>query len=125
MYLFWHDLRRLARHGRPALGRVVLGLALLIVLATIYSVQFPIAEISDLSSTYIQDRRRLNGFGAQLHFVINLVQLILLVVLTPAVCGSALTTERVRGTLDLLRISEASPSAIVCGKFAARFVYPL
>ena len=123
MYLFWHELRRLARHGRPALGRVVLGLALLIVLAAIYSVRFPIAEISDLSTTYIQDRRRLNGFGAQLQFVINLVQLILLVVVTPAVCGGALTSERVRGTLDLLRMSEASPFAIVLGKFAARFVY--
>jgi ABC-type transport system involved in multi-copper enzyme maturation permease subunit len=123
MYLFWHELRRLARHGRLALGRVGLGLALLIVLATIFSVRFPIAEITDLSSTYIQDKRRISGFGSQLHFVINLVQLVLLVVATPAVCGGALTTERVRGTLDLLRMSEVSPVGIVLGKFAGRFVY--
>jgi ABC-type transport system involved in multi-copper enzyme maturation permease subunit len=123
MYLFWHDLRRLARHGRPALGRVVLGLSLLIVLATVYSIRFPVAELSDLSTTYIHDGRRMSGFGAQLYFVINVVQLVVLVVVTPAVCGGAFAVERVRGTLDLLRISEASSLAIVLGKFAARFVY--
>ena len=101
----------------------MLGLTLLLVLATFYSVRFPIAGLSDLSSTYIQDRRRIDGFVSHLHFVIHLVQLILLIVVTPAVCGGALATERVRGTLDLLRISEASPLTIVLGKFAARFVY--
>src|SRR5262245_53684965 len=123
MNQFWHDLRRLARRGRPVNGRIVLGLILLTTLATSFAIWFPNGHVSDLSSTLIRDRRHLTGFGGKFVQIISVLQLIVVVSATPIVCGGALPVERARGTLDLLRISQALPAAIILGKFGASFVY--
>jgi ABC-type transport system involved in multi-copper enzyme maturation permease subunit len=123
MSLFWHDLRRLSRRGHPVLGRIVIGLSLLIALAMGFVKSFPNAHLSDLSTTFIGDRRQVTGFGQQFVQVISYLQLIAVVAVTPVVCGGALAAERARGTLDLLRLSQASPARIIMGKFAARVLY--
>lgn len=123
MYLFWHDLRRLARRGRPALGRTLFGAILLVVLGMVFAQWFPTVRIDQFETTFIPPRRGLDRFGVTWMLTVSAVQLAFVVFMTPLVCGGALCYERTRGTLDLLRLSQSPPMAIVFGKFAARFIH--
>src|SRR5262245_39546668 len=124
MFLFWHDLRRLARRGRPTLGRIVLGFALLAVVAAGFSHWFPSANPIEFSTALSREYAvRLSRFAVLLLHAILWLQLAVVLVMTPVLCSGAIADERSNGTLDLLRMSHASPAAILLAKFAAPTVH--
>lgn len=105
------------------MGRIGFGAILLVVLGASFAQWFPTVQFHQLATTYIPPRRGLDRFGTYWVLAVAVVQLTAIVLFTPLVCGGALAFERVRGTLDLLRLSRATPMEIVFGKFGARFAY--
>ena len=115
--VFAHELTVLARRGYQPRLRAGLVVVLLVVLLLTYVAAFGWDAVG--GNTPSIDPR--SGRFAERFAVTTLaVQLLAVVVLTPAVVGSAITEERDRGTLDLLRTSRLTDREIVVGKLLAR-----
>jgi ABC-type transport system involved in multi-copper enzyme maturation permease subunit len=57
--------------------------------------------------------------GVMVFGFLTTVQLYLLALVTPALAAGAVTEERVRGTFDLLLVSEMGPASIILGKYGS------
>lgn len=115
--VFAHELMVLARRGYQPRLRAGLAVILLIVLFIAYAAEFGWDALRGLTPTV--DPR--SGRFAETFAITTLgVQLLAVVVLTPAIVGATMTEERARGTLDLLRTTNLIDREIVFGKLLAR-----
>jgi ABC-type transport system involved in multi-copper enzyme maturation permease subunit len=120
--LFYYELVRLARRGRSTLLRCNYALALLLALFLAYRARFP--EYDPWSRSFLPAKplsavemsRLAEGFVYSIFWV----QTLAVFVLAPVYLGSAVTEDRERGTLDLLRMTHLSAREIVLGKLFAR-----
>ncbi len=115
--VFTHELTVLARRAQQPRLRVGLVVVLLAGLLLTYVQFFGWEAVTGATPT--MDPRR-GRFAERFALTVLAVQLLAVVVLTPAVVGSAVTEERDRGTLDLLRTTGLSDREIVVGKLLAR-----
>ena len=115
--VFAHELTVLARRGDQPRLRAGLVVVLLLVLLLTYAARFGWDAVGGETPTVDP---RSSQFAETFAVTTLAVQLLAVVVLTPAVVGSAITEERERGTLDLLRTTALSDREIVVGKLLAR-----
>ena len=115
--VFAHELTVLARRAQQPRLRVGLVVVLLAGLLLTYVQFFGWEAVT--GTTPMTDPRR-SRFAERFALTVLAVQLLAVVVLTPAVVGSAVTEERDRGTLDLLRTTALADREIVVGKLLAR-----
>jgi ABC-type transport system involved in multi-copper enzyme maturation permease subunit len=123
--LFRYELTRLARRGlQPRLRAVFAGL-LLGALLLIYLQEFPgvspVRVLFHLGEPLRIDRG--SRFGERFLVSFLFVQLMVVMVATPAVVGGALAEEKERGSLDFLLATPLTDREIVLGKVAARLVF--
>jgi ABC-type transport system involved in multi-copper enzyme maturation permease subunit len=123
--LFRHELTRLARRGlqpklRAAFAGLLLGALLLTYLKT-FPGQSPVRVLVGVDRPLsIEEAAR---FGERFLDSFLVVQMVVIVVITPAVAGSAIAEEKERGSLDFLLCSPLSSREIVLGKLAARLLF--
>jgi ABC-type transport system involved in multi-copper enzyme maturation permease subunit len=67
----------------------------------------------------------MNELGKLIFYSIVLLELLLVAILSPALTAGAISSERERGTFDLLRTTLLSSSALVFGKLGAAIAYIL
>ena len=115
--VFAHELTVLARRGYQPRLRAGLVAGLLGVLLLLYAGQFGWDAVAGRTPDIDP---RTSRFGERFAVTVLAVQLVAVMVLTPAVVGSAVTEERDRGTLDLLRTTALTDREIVTGKLLAR-----
>jgi ABC-type transport system involved in multi-copper enzyme maturation permease subunit len=123
--LFRYELTRLARRGlQPKLRAVFAGLllgALLLTYLNTFSGQNPVRVLVRVDQPLsIEEAAR---FGERFLISFLVVQLVVVVIATPAVVGGAIAEEKERGSLDFLLSSPLSAREIVLGKMAARLVF--
>lgn len=123
--MFWYELVRLTRRGQqPILRSVVVG-ALLIGLMITYIQQSPGTAIDAILNPN-QFRLSIDQtaqFSRTFFIAFLIVQLSVVVLITPTVAGSAIAEEKERGSLDYLRASLLSNREIILGKLVARLVF--
>ena len=119
--LFWYELVALARRGlQPRLRALLVGL-LLVGLFVTYLWEFRGLEVAALfGGARIDQSAR---FAANFLNAFLIAQLVVVILITPAMVGGAITEEKEHGTLDFLRTSLLSNREIVLGKFAARLAF--
>lgn len=59
------------------------------------------------------------GFMKGLYYFLTIGQMVMLILMVPAVTAASISGERQRGTLDILLVSSASPWTIILGKIQA------
>src|SRR4051812_45719234 len=117
MTVFFLDLLRTARRGRPALLRALYALALLAALGGLFVRSFPGALAFDPQVVARETGAALMArFAGQFAAVCAAVQLGAVLLLAPAATAGAIAEERQRGTLDLLLTSDLTAAEIVLGK---------
>lgn len=77
-----------------------------------------------LSGLYYTMTRNMNGgldagFMKGLYYFLTFGQMVMLILMVPAVTASSISGERQRGTLDILLVSAKSPWTIILGKMQA------
>lgn len=123
--LFRYELTRLARRGlQPKLRAVFAGLLLGALLLT-YLQSFPGVNPARVIFSLDQSLpiEHASRFGERFLTAFLVVQLVVVVVATPALAGSAMAEEKERRSLDFLLSSPLTSREIVFGKMAARLVY--
>jgi ABC-type transport system involved in multi-copper enzyme maturation permease subunit len=115
--VFGYELTAVARRGGPFRQRLSLVAVLLAVLLVTYAGQFGWDAVTGTPPTVDP---RTGRFAERFALTVLAVQLLAVLVLTPAVVGGAITDERDRGTLDLLRTTALTDREIVLGKLLAR-----
>src|SRR3954470_23033174 len=126
MIVFWYELLRTSRRGRPALVRGLYALALLSALGTVFVRWFgpgPLALDQVLAIGPRLPPRDLARFAREFTDAFLVVQLAAVLLLTPAYAAGAVAEERQRGTLDDLLVTDLSAAAIVLGKLGARWLH--
>src|SRR4051812_24726655 len=123
--LFYHDLVRLARRGRSTLLRFVYGLFLLLALYAVYQQTFP--HISFFSHPFAtgatlrpSDMAR---FSANFAVALIALQVVAVLVLTPAYLAGAIAEEHERRTLELLFTTHLTNRDIILGKLFGRLCH--
>jgi ABC-type transport system involved in multi-copper enzyme maturation permease subunit len=123
--MFWYEMVKLARRGQqPRLRALLVGL-LLVGLLVAYLREFRADERWSLlfgSGTKL-DLARHAQFAEGFLVTFLIAQLAAVILITPAVVGSAISEEKERGTLDFLRSSLLTNREIVLGKLAARLAF--
>jgi ABC-type transport system involved in multi-copper enzyme maturation permease subunit len=123
--LFRYELTRLARRGlQPRLRAVFAGLLAAALLA-LYLQAFPGVSPAKvlLRLDVPMPVDKASKFGEYFLVTFLIIQLVVVVVVTPAVAGGSLAEEKERGSLDLLLVSPLSGWEIVFGKMLARLVF--
>ena len=123
--LFRHELARLARRGLQPRWRAAFAALLLAALFVCYLSAFPDLGAASIL-IYPQGTLSIPAaarFAENFFFAFLLVQLVVVLVLTPPLVGGSVTEEREKGSLDFLLSSPLTDREIVLGKFAARFVF--
>ncbi len=112
------ELLRLGRSGALPKSRVALALTMLVALALAFRSavsraggEETIAQASQVAENYL--------------VAYLAVQILAVVVLTPAVAAGAISDEKERGRLDFLRSSMLTPREIVLGKYLGRVLHLL
>ena len=114
--LLFYDLVRLARRGRHFLLRTGYAVALLLLMAALYSWwrwQLPAGGLTGAAMA---------RFAELFLLVFMAAQFVAVLVLTPAVVGSAIAGEKDLQTLDFLLATDLDKREIVLGKLAARLL---
>ena len=114
------ELLRLGRSGALPKARVALALTMLVGLGLAYRSSFHDFLGDALPSLQVASRVAENYLVAYLA-----VQILAVVVLTPAVAAGAISDEKERGRLDFLRSSMLTPAEIILGKYLGRVLYLL
>jgi ABC-type transport system involved in multi-copper enzyme maturation permease subunit len=123
--MFWYEMVKLARRGQqPRLRALLVGL-LLVGLLVAYLREFRAGERwALLFGGGVQlDLARHAQFAESFLVAFLIAQLAAVILITPAVVGSAISEEKERGTLDFLRSSLLTNREIVLGKLAARLAF--
>jgi ABC-type transport system involved in multi-copper enzyme maturation permease subunit len=123
--LFLYEMVVLARRGQQVRLRILLAIALLIGLFLAYLKEFSAGELATLfSGESVQlPMNRQADFAETFLVAFMVVQLLAVMLISPALAGSAIAEEKERGTLDYLRSTLLSPWEIGMGKFIARLVF--
>jgi ABC-type transport system involved in multi-copper enzyme maturation permease subunit len=125
--LFLYEMVVLARRGQQLRLRILFAVALLIGLFIAYLKEFSARELTTLfsgESVQLPMNRQAN-FAETFLIAFMSVQLLAVMLITPALAGSAIAEEKDRGTLDYLRSTLLTPWEIGMGKFFARMVFML
>ena len=117
--VFNAELLTTARRGRYYVIRFLYGLIILIQVYLSYEANTwrPGFGMRELSIQEMAD------FGQQIFSSFAIVQVVTVVLLTPALVGGTIAEERQRKTLHYLLTSELSSAEIVLGKLAARLLH--
>ncbi|MCW1968417.1 MAG: ABC transporter permease [Anaerolineae bacterium] len=107
-----HELHKLMRSPR-AFG----------VLTVFLCVVGGVALLMYAAAMLNETRRNASSIGQTLYFIISGMQLILVCFVAPALTATAISSERERGTYDILRASLITPWQIVRGKLTAPLGY--
>jgi ABC-type transport system involved in multi-copper enzyme maturation permease subunit len=119
--VLFYDLLRATRRGRYALLRCIYGAALLVMLFLFYSRWCgSIWGVFDMDSIQRHEAAR---FAEEFFYVFVGVQLLLVLVLTPALTAGAIAEEKERRTLEFLFATELRNHEIVLGKLASRLAF--
>src|SRR5437763_1156186 len=123
--LFRYELTRLARRGLQPRLRAVFATLLLGALLLTYLQEF--AGVNPARVVFRLDRPlpidRASAFANRFLHAFLVVQLVVVVIVTPAIAGGAMSEEKERRSLDFLLSSPLTSREIVLGKFAARLVF--
>jgi ABC-type transport system involved in multi-copper enzyme maturation permease subunit len=71
------------------------------------------------------DTNALQEMGKQIFSTVFILELLMIVIIGPALTSGAISSERERGTFDLLRTTLLSPRALVLGKLGSTVMYLL
>jgi len=127
MAVFFYDLLRTSRRGRVVLLRAAYALALLIALYGLHSQRFAGSWVYNGRqvewSTVTVDAAAMAPFAEEFSSVFLFVQIVAVLLLTPAYMAGAIAEERQRGTLDCLLTTHLTPTQIVLGKLASRLAH--
>lgn len=122
---FYFDLVRLARHKGLIRVRMLYALVLLAGLCLLYGREFgrmdPWAMLFAPGPGF--EPNALPQFAESFTYTFFMLQLAAVLVLTPAYVGPAITEEREKRGLELLRTSPVSDREIVVGKLMSRLVH--
>jgi ABC-type transport system involved in multi-copper enzyme maturation permease subunit len=123
--LFHYELTRLARRGlqpklRGGFAFLLLGALFITYLPSLPGVS-PIRMVFGLDEA--MPMAAAAKFGERFLTSFLVIQLIVVVVVTPVMAGGAITDEKERKTLDFLLASPLTNREIVLGKMAARLVF--
>ncbi|MBP5269567.1 MAG: ABC transporter permease [Clostridia bacterium] len=94
------------KKGSAVLLSVISGVTTLIFVITVLSMKASGSDVSDFAQA-----------GKVLFYVLMALHMILGVFITPAVAGTAISSEREKQTMDLLLCSQMMPRDVVIGKF--------
>jgi ABC-type transport system involved in multi-copper enzyme maturation permease subunit len=116
-----YDLVRTARRGQVIWYRCFYALALLLVLYAVYWAWFPTSQWNDLfmASAPVPFNERAH-FAETFFQGFILVQLAVLLLITPIYTATAISEEKERRTLEFILVTELSDREIVLGVWAAR-----
>ncbi len=124
--MFHYELVRLSRRGAiPKLRALLVGLLLLALFIT-YLREFPANDRANFLFDGNQSQLSIDQtaqFGNNFFIAFLAAQLATVMLITPAVAGSAISEEKERGTFDYLLASMLTNREILLGKLAARMVY--
>jgi ABC-type transport system involved in multi-copper enzyme maturation permease subunit len=120
--LFWYDLVRLARRGRSTLLRCTYALFLLLALYAVYDTHFPQASLfgDSLATAPKVPANQMAHFSANFAIALIALQVLAVVVLTPAYLAGAIAEEREKRTLELLFTTRLTDREIILGKLFGR-----
>lgn len=104
--MFWEEVRRRMRGDRAFLVQLLYGVVLVLFL-------MGYASITGVGAA----PREWSNFGRLLWHAFLLIQLIVMVLITPGLTAGALSTEREQGTLEQLFLTPMSTLALVAGKY--------
>lgn len=118
--LGWELLRVSRRTGALAIGRFAFGAALLGVMWVLYSARFQDKEIATGAITEIQ--KTLQQFADEFSLTFFMVQLTLVLLLTPIFVAGAVFEERDTRSGEVLLTTDLTRREVFYGKFLARVV---
>ncbi len=112
--IFWDEMRRRARNGRAQavlFGYAAVLMAILLIASLMFDAHT--ATVTQGQQSYVDWSR----LGHLLWQCFLLGQLIVMVLISPAVTAGAVSAERERGTLELLLLTPMGAWSLVSGKF--------
>lgn len=123
--LFRYELTWLARRGTQPRWRAAFALLLLLALFFCYLAASPDSTSTDVLTEFRQSMSISAAAKFNENFVVAflMLQLIVVIVLTPPFLGGAIPDERERKTLDFLLASPLTNRELVLGKFVARLMF--
>ncbi len=121
--VFWYELVALARRGQQPRLRGLLAVLLLVGLLIAYLSEFPGRAAEALTGSEPLTRTQAGAFAHAFMIAVLVVQLVVVMLITPALVGGAIAEEKERKTLDHLLSSLLTNREIVLGKLAARLVF--
>ena len=123
--LFRYELARLARRGAQPKFRAAFAALLLIALFLAYLAAFPgttpLQLLTDLNQPLSIDAG--SRFGESFVSAFLLIQIVIVLLVTPAITAGAIGEDKDRGALELLLTTSLTSTEIVVGKLAARLVF--
>lgn len=125
--LFLYEMVVLARRGQQFRLRILLAVLLLIGLFLAYLKEFDAYELTRLFSgeSVSLPMSRQAQFAETFLIAFMTVQLLAVLLIIPAMAGSAIAEEKERRSLDYLRTTLLTPWEIGMGKFFSRMVFLL
>jgi len=121
--VFWYELVALARRGQQPRLRGLLAGLLLVGLFIAYLSEFPGRAAEALTGSEPLSRTQASAFAYAFMVVVLVVQLAIVMLITPALVGGAIAEEKERRTFDFLLGSLLTNREIVLGKLAARLIF--
>lgn len=122
--MFAYELVKLARRGQQPKLRVALVLLLLVGLMVTYLRQFGTSAVDAFfGSQTVLPLNETSEFARTFLIAFLFIQLLAVVLITPAVVGGAVAEEKERGTFDYLKSSLLTNREIILGKLAARLAF--
>lgn len=115
-----YDLVRTARRGNAVAHRCIYAVFLFIALYLVFVIQYPHAGTSIFFEGLPIENRELPRFAGNFFNAFLAVQLLAVLIVTPAYVAGAIAEEKQRRTLDFLLTTDLSNHEIVLGMLAAR-----
>ena len=117
------ELVRIARRGSHNSLRLVIGATLLATLMAVYSSWFPVADMLSVESKVVVEPSESARFAEAFVFIMLVLQLVVVVLLTPFHVAASIVEDRQNRNLEFLLASPLGSREIIFGKLSARLLF--
>lgn len=118
--VFGYDLTRTARRGTIIAHRCLYAFFLLLALYLVFAFRFPHVGLDQLFQSVAIERREIPRFATQFFNTFLGVQIVAVLLVTPAYVAGAIAEEKQRRTLEFLLATDLRNHEIVLGILSAR-----